>query len=105
MDNKDVKLLIKQFKKALNTLDKQRFGKIKVVERGLGREKAYGQAWAGQNLIEIDKNIMGKLRFSTLLHELLHVIFPEATEREVLLAERKMTKVLWEQGYRRVELK
>jgi hypothetical protein len=78
--------------------------KIKVVEKKLGKEKAWGQAWSGENLIEIDPRLKGRDRLGTLCHEVGHLSFEEATEDEILEFEEKITQVLWDQGYRRIDI-
>ncbi len=76
--------------------------KIKVIERKLGREKAMGQAWMGEDLIEIDNRLNNKEYLFCLLHEVLHICFPNLSEKEVLKYEKVFGKTVWEQGYRRI---
>lgn len=77
--------------------------KIKIVERKLGREKALGQYWQGEGLIEIDPRQAPKEILSVIVHELLHVAMENATEDEVLRIEKIMAEALWNAGYRKVE--
>lgn len=77
--------------------------KVKVVERKLGREGAWGLCWSDGNLIEIDPRQKGKKRFSTLVHEGLHKCFPGLSEAQVIQAEKLMADILWNDGYRRVD--
>jgi hypothetical protein len=77
--------------------------KIKVQERKLGRELAYGLAWKDKKLIEIDSRLKGRQKFSVTLHESLHVAFPEKSERQVLKATKLIMDVLWGQNYRKVD--
>lgn len=77
--------------------------KIKIVERGLGREGVWGFCYKEDNLIELDKNLMGKRRLMVLCHELVHKIAPDMSESAVLKAERILGNALWSQGYRRVD--
>lgn len=75
---------------------------MKVVERKLGRERALGQARFDKNLIEIDPRQPSKEYLDTVLHEGLHLIFPELTERKVAAASRKLTRLVWKVGFRRI---
>lgn len=77
--------------------------KIKVIDKKLGREHALGQAWRGHNTIEIDPRQDSKERLGTLIHEVIHILYPELTEEEVLFAERTLAAVVWKQGYRRIQ--
>lgn len=77
--------------------------RIRVRERKLGRERAVGLAWQGLDLIEIDPRQRARAYLNTLVHELLHVIFPQASERKVGRAACAMTRKLWEARFRRLE--
>lgn len=76
---------------------------VKVVSKKLGREKADGQAFQSKNLIEIDPRLKSKEYFATLLHELLHLAYPNLSEDEVLIGEKMMIDCLWEQNFRQVD--
>jgi len=78
--------------------------KVKVVEKKLGRERAWGQCWIGEHLIEIEQSLKGRKKLSTLLHEALHECFNEMSETRVLRAEKILIQILWDQGYREVDL-
>lgn len=67
------------------------------------RERALGQAWQGENLIEIDPRQPPKEYLDTLIHESLHIIFPELSERKVNTAARKLSALLWKEKYRKVK--
>lgn len=82
------------------TEDEQR--RMKIVERKLGRERALGQAFKEDKLIEIDPRQPSKEYLDTVLHEGLHIVFPKMTEREVAAVSRKLSKLVWRQGYRRI---
>ena len=77
---------------------------VKVVWRKLGREKAWGQATIGEDLIEIDPRLGAKRQLEVLCHEQVHLIWPEATEPQVDRAGKALAKMLWAQNYRRVVL-
>lgn len=78
---------------------------IKVVERKLGREKAWGLAYCGSNTIEIDSRLRKtpKRRLAVLCHEISHIIWPSASEEEIERAGEMLGRTLWREKYRRVE--
>jgi len=76
--------------------------KIVIKERKLGRENALGQSYKDEGLIEIDPRQNSFDYLDTVIHETLHVLFPELTEKQVISKSKKMAKVLWKLHYRRV---
>jgi hypothetical protein len=78
--------------------------KVKVIWRKLGKEKAWGQATIGENLIEIDPRLGAKRQLEVLCHEQVHLTFPEMSEAQVDRAGKDLCKMLWSQNYRRVIL-
>ena len=76
--------------------------KVKVVWRKLGKEKAWGQATIGENLIEIDPRLGARRQLEVLCHEQVHLTFPSMTESDVDRAGKDLAAVLWAQDYRRV---
>ena len=74
----------------------------KVVEKKLGRHKAAGLAYTEDNLIEIDPRQSSKEYLLTLIHEKIHLIYPEWSEEEVVKLEKKLGNFLWKQNYRKV---
>ncbi len=79
-----------------------RRSKLKVIERKLGRELAWGQHWQGENLIEIDPRQTPKRYLNTLIHEALHHINQRASERVVIRQAGALTELLWKSNFRRV---
>lgn len=79
--------------------------KVKVVERKLGWWNAYGFAHIGEDLIEIDPRQTTKSYMETLIHEQMHLLFPDLSERQITIKSKKLTKLLWDMNYRRVALK
>lgn len=82
-------------------------GIIPVKERKLGREKAVGLSYSPKisgtkTLIEIDPRQSSKQYFSTLLHELLHEIFPDMEHKDIYRAEKILANTLWKENYRKV---
>lgn len=76
---------------------------IKIVEKKLGRQHAWGFAYHEKNLIELDLRLRGKKRLMVLVHECIHRCFSELSEREVTRAEQIIGNALWEQNYRKVD--
>lgn len=77
--------------------------KVKIVHRKLGREKAMGQAWQDDGIIEIDERLIGFDRLEVYIHEFLHLQHPNWTEKTVELNGKQMASFLWQMGLRFVE--
>ena len=77
--------------------------KIQVVERPLGREKALGLAWVGENKIEIDGRLKSKQYLNVLIHEMLHIYNPNWSETRVDQTANEMSSVIWAKNYRRIK--
>ena len=77
---------------------------VKVVSRRLGRERAWGQAFLGENRLEIDPRLGAKRFLEVLIHEVTHLCHPGMSETEVDRTGKMISKVLWSQNYRRVLL-
>jgi len=69
--------------------------KIKVTYKKLGKEKVYGFANLGDNEIEIDPRLKGKKHLEIMLHECLHILYPEAEEDEIVRNSIILTNTLW----------
>lgn len=82
---------------------RRRIPKLRVVERKLGREKAFGLCYRGIGLVEIDPRQASKEYLDTLIHEMLHNFFPHAAEWRVGKVATKMANVLWKHSYRRIK--
>jgi hypothetical protein len=78
---------------------------MKVVERKLGKEKVWGWAHIGENLIELDATMQGKQRLYVLIHEATHLLEPTWSETKVIKHSKKLTTLLWKQSYRKVDNK
>ena len=77
--------------------------RIKVVEKKLGREKAWGQAWMSDYLIEIDPRQKSKKYLNTLIHEILHCLYPSDRETKVKNNADVLASYIWDKNYRRIE--
>lgn len=76
--------------------------RIKIVYRKLGREQAYGVA-SSDGVVEIDSRIRSKKHLEVLIHEVLHILQPEDSEEEIVKKSVTLTKILWKEGYRRID--
>jgi hypothetical protein len=67
--------------------------------------QAYGITYtqkAKHPRIVLHDGMRGKHRLTVLIHELLHAIFPQASEEVIEQAGKDVAKVLWSHGYREV---
>jgi hypothetical protein len=76
--------------------------KIKIIYRKLGKEQAYGIC-SSDGIIEIDERLKGRKMLEVLLHELMHYINPMDDEKTIIRKSVTLTKILWNEGYRRVD--
>jgi len=79
--------------------------KIKVVYRKLGREGDWGRAFFNKNKIEVEQRTRGKMKMRIVIHETLHILFPELPEYKIRKSEKIMSDVLWSENYRCVDNK
>lgn len=77
--------------------------RIKVLYKKLGKHKVWGFAHLGDNEIEIDIRVKSKKHLELLIHESMHILFPEAEEEEVELKSIILTNTIWGEHYRRVD--
>ena len=76
--------------------------RIKIIYRKLGKEQAYGIS-SSDGVIEIDERLKGKKMMEILIHEILHLLNPKDDEKTIIRKSVTLTKVLWKEGYRRVD--
>lgn len=76
--------------------------KIRMVERKLGREGNFGQALHEDDTIEVDPRQEERERLDTIIHECIHLLFPDLSENNVRAVSRRITRVLWQDNWRRV---
>jgi hypothetical protein len=76
--------------------------KIKIVYKKLGREQAHGIA-ESDGIVYIDQRLKGKKHLEILLHECLHILNPQDTEEAIIDKSVTLCKLLWKEGYRRVD--
>lgn len=76
--------------------------KIKIIYRKLGKEQAYGIS-SSDGIIEIDERLKGKKMMEILIHEVLHLLNPKDDEKTIIRKSVTLTKVLWKEGYRKID--
>ena len=76
--------------------------KVRVIERKLKRERAMGRVFLEEGVIEIEARQKPREWLSTLVHEALHVAFPNMAEKPIAAAEKKIADILWRAGVRRI---
>ena len=76
--------------------------RIKIIYRKLGKEQAYGIA-SSDGIIEIDSRLKSRKHLEVLLHELLHILQPKDSEEMIIKKSVTLTKILWQEGYRRID--
>jgi len=76
--------------------------KIKIIYKKLGREQAHGIAESDGN-VYIDARLKGKKHCEILIHEVLHLLNPKDDEKTIIRKSVTLTKILWNEGYRRVD--
>jgi len=76
--------------------------RIKIIYKKLGREQAHGIA-ESDGIIYLDPRLKGKKHLEILIHEALHILNPTDSELAIIKKSITLTKVLWKEGYRRVD--
>lgn len=79
--------------------------KLTVVHKGLlsnKKDRTFGLAYEEDAVVEIDPRQPPKEYLDTLIHESLHIIFPNWKEMEVYDLATFMTETLWNNGYRKI---
>lgn len=76
---------------------------FKVVRSALGRQGVWGIAHIGDMIIEIDRKLKGAAELEKLIHEAQHHINPEMSEEDVESWSIILTRMLWAEGYRKID--
>lgn len=63
--------------------------------------KVWGYAYIDENKIELYHNLKGKKHLEILIHEKLHIMFPDLEEQAIKRHSRDLCNVLWNDGYRK----
>ena len=75
---------------------------IKVKYQKLGKQKVWGLA-DSEGIIYLDSRLKGKKHLEILIHESLHLLYPEADEDEIVNKSISLCNLIWKQRYRRIE--
>ena len=73
-----------------------------ITHKKLGREKAHGQAFKEDGVIEIDIRLKGLDHLDTVIHEIMHIQNKRWPEAKVIGHSNEMAQLLWDLGYRRI---
>lgn len=76
--------------------------RIKIIYKKLGREQAHGIA-ESDGIIYLDPRLKGKKHLEICVHEVLHLLYPNDSELAIVKKSITLTKVLWKEGYRKVD--
>lgn len=77
--------------------------RVKIVDRKLGRQKAWGMCNFDTKLLEVDPRQDSKNYLDTMVHEMLHLYFPDEPEWRITKVATRMTNELWKRKYRRIQ--
>ena len=76
---------------------------IRLTEKKLGRELAVGQVEYGTiPHVMVDPRQVSSERLDTVIHEVVHVIFPDMEEDLVIKVSNRLASVVWGDGWRRI---
>ena len=75
---------------------------IKVKYKKLGKEKVWGLA-DSSGVIYIDIRLKGKKHLEILIHETMHLLYPDETEEQVVEKSIILANLVWTQRYRRID--
>jgi hypothetical protein len=89
--------------KLSETTEVQAFRNPNIKHQKLGREGNWGEYWCGTSLIILDPRMKAYRYLNTLIHEMLHLFFPDLNERTVTLLGDKFAKQIWKRRYRRID--
>lgn len=76
--------------------------KITIKYKKLGKEKVHGLAWSDGE-INIDSRLKGRKHLEIIIHEVAHLLWPEDDEDAIIEKSVTLTKILWKEGFRRVD--
>lgn len=77
---------------------------INISYRKLGQNKAHGLAFKEEREIVIDSKIKGQDLFETIIHEIMHCQNTSWPEIKIQGHAKEMAVLLWQQGFRKVDL-
>jgi hypothetical protein len=78
--------------------------RIKVKYQKLGKHKAWGMAHFDDNTIVVDSKLRSKKKMEIIIHEVLHCLFKDMEEDEIIRKSIILTNTLWHENFRSIEL-
>jgi hypothetical protein len=75
--------------------------RFKVIYKNL--KKAWGYADLETNEVHMDSRAKGKKHMEIIIHECLHLLWPEESEADIVRKSIMITNTLWFEKYRRVD--
>ena len=75
-----------------------------IVYKKLGRRKAIGLVEPDSDIIYADERLNGEELLDVLCHECTHILQPYLTEEYVNHIGLEMSKMLWKDGWRKVDM-
>jgi len=75
--------------------------KTKVVYKKL--RTAWGYAYIHENKIVLYDKLRGKKHLEIIIHEKLHLIFPDLEEEAIKRHGKSISDLLWSEGYRLIK--
>ena len=76
----------------------------KITHKKIGRHKAVGLAYKETGEIVIDSRMQGFNHLETTIHEVLHIQNKKWSEDKVKGHSLELSTILWDLGYRKVDL-
>lgn len=72
----------------------------KIVYKKL--RKYWGWAYIAQDKIDLYHKLKGKQHLKIILHEKLHLLFPDHEEKAIVRLSKELSEMLWADGYRKL---
>jgi hypothetical protein len=75
--------------------------RIKIKKKVL--KQYWGYAYPEEDRIEIDPRLRSRRFLNTLIHEILHVLYPNDSETKISENADTITHYIWHENYRRID--
>ena len=62
--------------------------------------KVWGYALIGEDKIELYHKLKGKKHLEIIIHEKLHLLYPDLDEKAIKRDAKSICNLLWNEGYR-----
>ena len=74
-----------------------------VKRQKLGKLKAWGLSYSDEKTLYIDERLRCKKELEIIIHEALHLLFPDLSEEKTIEKSVILTNTLWHQHYRKID--